>query len=623
MPARSSLHELAISTVYAIPLRAGDDLLGVIYLDRRSVQDQAPRAELALVESLAAYATVAVCNARMNGELSRRVQKLQVINDISLAISATLKVERLLSLILQHVLVLSGAEQGYILLGDGSELECLASLGTDGHPVSDVTFSRSIATRAITENRPICILDTHDDAVERSASIVALDLRSVICVPLLANQQRLGVLYVSSRVITKTFTPQDQSLLEAIANQAALAIRNAQLLDEQEQQIVELERALVLVKEAQTKAVTDGLTGLYNHVFFKEQLYNSVIEAERYGQPLSLIMIDLDHFKRINDRFGHQTGDQVLRQAASALRPLVRECDVLARYGGEEVAVLLPQTSLPGAHVVAERIREGLAELDVWSPEGEPVPVTASLGVAAHRPGLTATELLERADKALYSAKHGGRNRVCVHGQTVQLNTSELAELRQAQQESYLNTVTALSATVAAKGQGRLDDSQRLKDLVRKLSLALGLSEHQTREIELATILRDVGKIGVPDAILLKPGPLDPHEWELMRSHPAQGARIVQAGNLPGMAQAIRHHHERWDGKGYPDGLSGEDIPLTARIVSVLDAYWAMTHDRPYGGAKSHDEVLAILKDSAGSQFDPRVIEHFLGLDFGESPQSA
>ncbi|HEY9854224.1 MAG TPA: diguanylate cyclase [Stenomitos sp.] len=407
-----SVFELGLRSLIVLPLLLSEAVVGVIYVDRSSLAEPLTPPERSILESFATYAALAVHSVWANNEMSARVRKLQLINEVSLAISATRKIERLLSLILQHSLSLSGGDQGYILLGTHGDLKCLASLDSSGRPLETLAISRSIVSRCIDERRAICILDTGLDAANQTASVMALDLRSVICVPLVASQQQLGALYISSNAITKTFTAQDQSLLEAIANQAALTIQNAQLLEEQERQIHELERALQLVHEAQIKAVTDGLTGLFNHLFFKEQLINAMAEAERYGTPLSVIMVDLDHFKRINDTYGHQTGDEVLRQASACLRQTVRDSDIVARYGGEEMAVLLPHTDGAGGALAAERIRAAIAAMPLRTIAGEPFTVTASLGVASLRAGSTAVELLERADKALYTAKHRGRNQV-------------------------------------------------------------------------------------------------------------------------------------------------------------------------------------------------------------------
>lgn len=612
---RESMVRLEVKSVVAVPMKVGEAIVGFFYLDGSKRNDQFSAKELSLIESMVAYATMAVSNARMHAEVSARAQKLQLINDVSLAISATVELDQLLTLILHHSLSLSGGDQGYVLLGDNEmTLSCLASLDATGRAIDQLGVSHSIVARCIRENQSICILDTHSDLLVQTRSVMALDLRSIMCIPLVANQQQLGVLYISSQAINKTFTPKDQSLLEAIANQAALAIRNAQLLKEQEHQIQELERALQAVREAQERAMTDGLTGLYNHVYFKEQLYSTVLEAERYGHSVSVVLVDLDHFKRVNDSFGHQSGDEVLRQVSALIRKMVRDCDVVSRYGGEELALLLPQTDPHGAYIVSDRIRAAIEGLAINSMAGEPIPVTASFGVAAYRRGLTSVELIEAADKALYAAKHGGRNRVCVEGQEIKLSAEELRDIRETQQDTFLSTVAALSEAVEAKDRYTAGHSHHVEALARRLGEAMGLGGRQLKDVELAAVLHDVGKIGIPDAILQKPGPLTETEWEIMRTHPVQGARILQAGNLPGLAQAIRHHHECWDGNGYPDGLKGNEIPLAARIVAVIDAYGAMTTDRVYRKAIGKVRAIEELRTYAGTQFDPQVVQHFLRL---------
>ncbi len=460
-----------------VPLVIGGEAVGLVYLERRTFRAHFQRQDLDRLESLAAYATAAIHHERMDHENAVHLQKQRLINEVSLAINATLELDSLLSLILQRSLSLSGGEQGYILLGHSDDLTCLASLGSDGRPAEKLEISRSLVSRCLEEDRSICILDTHEDLTSRTDSVLALELRSVMCVRLAANQQRLGVLYISSRVITKTFTPEDQSLLEAIANQAALAIHHAQLLKEQERQISDLERTLKLLQEAQTKAITDGLTGLYNHAYFKEFMGKSVLKSERYGQPLSLIMVDLDHFKQINDTHGHPAGDEVLRRVADTVRRMVRDCDVLARYGGEELAILLPQTDLPGGSVLAERVRAAIANLAMTTTDGTPLSITASLGVATHRPGVSATQLLDHADKALYLAKHGGRNRVCTQDQVADL--AHVQQGRSAQLNTFLNMVSALSALESAQDQY----SQDRAAMTLELSRLLGEDVHMSSRI--------------------------------------------------------------------------------------------------------------------------------------------
>lgn len=602
------------SRLLAVPICNAHELLGLVYLERAPERAAFSDREVAKIEGLAAYSCLAITNSRFVSQITGQVRKYQNINEVSLAISAILQLDELLDLILERCLALTDGQQGYIFLGEGESLTCLASRDSAGKGIAEVEISRSILDRCIEESAPICILDTHDDETNLSASVMALDLRSVMAVPLVANQHHIGALYISSQAIAKTFSEQDKSLLEAIANQAALAIRNAQLVKEQEHQIVELERALELVKEAQRRAVTDGLTGLYNHVYFKEQLYGSVLEAQRYGQPLSIVILDLDHFKRINDTYGHRAGDEILQHAARICREAIRDCDLLARYGGEEIAFILPQTDRSGALIVADRVRSSLCAAPAQLSSGQEVTVTASLGVASHKHGWTATELFERADRALYVAKSNGRNGVWADGSTVAMPIDAMRQVRERTQEAFMDTVRALAEAVDAKDRYTGGHLRHVQAMVRHLGRELGLSEREVQEVELTAIMHDVGKIGIPDAILQKPAPLDDDEWVVMRTHPVLGARILQAGNLGKLAIGIRHHHERWDGQGYPDGLEGARIPLASRIVSVVDAWGAMTTDRVYRRSIGVERALVELKANAGTQFDPEVVAAFVRI---------
>lgn len=240
-----------------------------------------------------------------------------------------------------------------------------------------------------------------------------ISLGAGACLPLVLNGRLIGLVTLG-RQSGQPFQAKDLKEIEALSAQAALALAPYQLQEEQKLHLSKLEAVSRLYLDAQRKAVTDGLTGLITHAHFKEQLASRFFEARRFDQPLSLMFIDVDHFKRINDTYGHQTGDEVLRQVCRAIQERVRACDVAARYGGEEIAVLLPQTDLAGATILAERMREAIAELSITDLRGQAmVTVTASLGVSELDPDDQApADLIERADQAVYRAKHQGRNQV-------------------------------------------------------------------------------------------------------------------------------------------------------------------------------------------------------------------
>jgi diguanylate cyclase (GGDEF)-like protein/putative nucleotidyltransferase with HDIG domain len=322
-----------------------------------------------------------------------------------------------------------------------------------------------------------------------------------------------------------------------------------------------------------------------------------------------MIMMDLDLFKPYNDIYGHVAGDEVLRQVGQSVKRSVRGIDIPCRYGGEEFAIILPETRLDDAHIVAERIRKGI-ELEMFTKQ---VPLTASLGVASWpADGVTKEELVGCADAAMYLAKAMGRNRTCLSTEVVptQLPTSKTDE-RPSQE--ILGMVYALAAAVDAKDHYTYGHSKKVAQNAVALAEALDLPPAKTATIRAAAMLHDVGKIGIPDETLNKPDRLTEDEWKLLRTHPQMGAQIIRhVPDLVNCVPGMQHHHERWDGTGYPSGLKAENIPLDARIMAVADAYAAMTSVRPYRKAMSPPEAIEELRRSAGTQLDPKLTELFI-----------
>lgn len=374
------------------------------------------------------------------------------------------------------------------------------------------------------------------------------------------------------------------------------------------------------------RANTDSLTELFNHRYFQERLRSEIRRAERYERPLSVIMLDIDHFKTLNDTHGHPVGDSVLRDTARILEGEGRrDIDVITRYGGEEFALIVPETELEGAMIVAERIRLAIQRHAFLGKGGETIPVTVSLGVAQFPIHSSEPEgLIMAADLAMYQSKSMGRNMTTAFSSDTRTERDrDPYRLYLLLHASDMSTIEAMAAAVDTKSQRPSGFSKSVVTHSVKLAVALGLSEAEQKDIRLATLLHDIGKLGISEEILNKKEPLTQEEMNVIKSHPNLGYSVVQkSAHLRSMLPGILSHHEWWNGEGYPDGLKGEDIPLIARTISIVDAYHAMLTDRPHCGAKTVEEARAELRRCAGVQFDPHIVEVFLRILQDEDAES-
>ena len=371
------------------------------------------------------------------------------------------------------------------------------------------------------------------------------------------------------------FTDEDVKLAELLMLHASEAIKR-----------IETEQEMAYM------SLHDRLTGLYNRVYFEEE-----IQRLNYSRlyPISIISADIDGLKLINDTMGHSTGDDLLRSFAEILKANMRSSDVVSRFGGDEFAAILVSTDRPTAERVIERIRKAVARYN----ESRSGPfLSFSMGVATSNNGESSLlDCLKLADDLMYRDKLSRSNSV---------------------RSQMVNT---LLLTLAEKDHISGGHASRLQEMAIKLGKRMGLNSDQLVDLSLFAQVHDLGKVGIPDRILFKPGKLTEEEWGIMKLHPEKGYRIaVSSPDLSTVADLILKHHERWDGKGYPLGLEKTEIPIECRILSIVDAYDAMTNDRPYCKARSHSEALKEIERCAGTQFDPKIVEEFLKM-LQESPR--
>ncbi|HET7855443.1 MAG TPA: diguanylate cyclase [Gaiellaceae bacterium] len=360
------------------------------------------------------------------------------------------------------------------------------------------------------------------------------------------------------------------------------------------------QRSQLRALEAMRAALTDPVTGLGNRRRFDDRLSSEVPEMGR-DTPLSVCLLDVDGLKGINDRYGHPTGDRALQAVAARLGG----SGEAFRLGGDEFALLLPGVEADQARVLIE-----LVLIDVAREAGLDTPVRVSGGVAAYpRDGTTPASLVQRADEALYESKRNTRGRVQTRtAGDAELGVFSIVPNTPADRATRLRTALGLARTVDARDALEGSHSESVGRLAAAVAVRLGCDRDECDLVELAGRLHDLGKVAIPDEILEKAGPLDPDERRVLERHPVLAANMLESLGLVNISGWVLHHHERWDGTGYPDQLAGEEIPLVARILAAVESYDAMVSDHVYREALPRERALAELQLCAGTQFDPQVV---------------
>jgi diguanylate cyclase (GGDEF)-like protein len=373
--------------------------------------------------------------------------------------------------------------------------------------------------------------------------------------------------------------------------------------------------------QVEARAAHDRLTGVANRETLLITLASEIERATRHHKWLSVAFIDIDRFKPVNDTYGHHTGDAVLREIARLIGDNIRGSDLFGRYGGEEFMLILPETTPEEATVLAEHLRELVRDHQLAVAPSQGLQITISIGVAGDVGSqLQADRLVDQADAAMYAAKSLGRNRTYRYravDDNAPIRRAPISAERRAAataigQWASDTAAEALASVLAPQPHHRGQPSDMIATLATGIALHMGLPQDEIERIRIASLLHDLGKLAVPLEILDKRSALSDQEWQAIGEHPRIGQVILeQASSLREAVPTVLHHHERFNGGGYPHGLRGKEIPLGARIVAVADAYHAMIHDRPYRNAREHGHALAELRANAGTQFDPEIVDVF------------
>ena len=417
-----------------------------------------------------------------------------------------------------------------------------------------------------------------------------------------------------------------------------LAEKELNFLEMFAQQIEQAVTIAELFQVVREQAVTDSLTGLYNRRYFEEYTKKEALRALRQNQKFSVIGLDLDHLKQINDKFGHSYGDIAIKTVADVLKNNARSIDVAARMGGEEFNIILPGVDHEGAMIAAERIRKAIESQHIEKLNH----ITASIGVATfpdHTDDID--ELMEITDQAMYLSKRNGRNKVTLAVPVSDASWQEIAI------ETFVNILSEhripLEKSVSDKLCQKLSEMNVSKDvlfsvsdklsemynpqhedgmtkskvlLATSLAKRFDLSKEDTDKLKIAILLYDIGNLMIPKSILQKQGPLTEEELQSIKQHPIIAARDIlkPISHISGILDIVEHHHENWDGSGYPGNVAGKTIPLASQIVLIIDSYFALTEQRPYRNAMSKDEAIDVIRDDVGKKWSENLVNEFVSL---------
>ncbi|HUK56167.1 MAG TPA: diguanylate cyclase [Nitrospiria bacterium] len=556
-------------------------------------------------ETLPAVVENAVKKYRLETNMRETSLRTRRLYEISLSITKERKIEVLAQRLVYGAKRLFETQGAVLILihPETSEIHQAFSEGIDlqTDALKGPVSLAGVFGLAYIEKKPMVIEAADQHPLWRSTPAHEPPIRQILSVPLIQPGDRIGgVLTVGNKRNGKPFSSEDVDTLLTLSVHAAAAIDNARF-------VIEMEKY----------ASTDGLTGCLNHRELQGHLDQEVGRASRYGKDFSLLMIDVDHFKFINDAHGHPAGDLMLKSLVTVIHGLIRPVDLLARYGGEEFSVVLPETNREAARLVAERIRTAVDQAQFSTPQGQPVHLSVSIGIASFpHDANTRSGLINAADQALFTAKGGGRNQCCLYNETpVSLIQRDQARLETLLQDPILKSLADLAARIDARTPYFRDHSQKILQLGLKMAEALNLSEQDIRNLQWASLFHDIGMASVPESILNKWGPLTFEEQEAIRAHPHLAELLFRgSARFESAIPVVLHHHERYDGQGYPNGLRGEEIPFLARVLSVIDAYLALISVRPYQPRMTHEEAVSELRKNAGTQFDPKIVEALIDL---------
>ncbi|MBV8669033.1 MAG: diguanylate cyclase, partial [Candidatus Eremiobacteraeota bacterium] len=574
-----------------VPMKLGDRVVGVLSV-------QSPRAnsysqtDCDLLTAISEQAAVAVENLKNLRASTQRAADLNLLVEVASAVSSELDLHRVFAKIHEQVKRVIDAPLFFVALRAGESENVTLEYLVEGErifPPAEHSLRGTIVGRVIETSKPVLVRNTQerDRLTTKRIGEGPTTVQSIVAVPMNVGGKTIGAISTQSYE-ADAYDERHLKLLSAIAEQSAVAVQNAKLYE-----------------RAKELAENDALTGLPHQRSVQERLAYEVKRSRRSSSRLALLMMDIDKFKAFNDTYGHPVGDRVLKEVAAVLRRVARETDVIGRYGGDEFCAILPETDRESAWRFAERLEAEVAREPFQIDERQSIPIRLSIGIAVYPDECEGRDdLIGVADAALYAAKRGEAQRA--------MKSEDLM----ATLEGDLKPFAAYIAALANSSRTKRDQLIKVNKLASRYAKAVELDDHQRHVLLCSAALLDIGELAIPGLILSKPGKLEKEDYEIIKRHAELGYEMLKGlKDCDAIAMVVRHHQERYDGAGYPHGLAGDDIPLLSRILSVLEAYAAMTSDRPYRRAMSHEEAVTELRKSAGTQFEPKIVERFLTLE--------
>ncbi|PYV56455.1 MAG: hypothetical protein DMG98_12865 [Acidobacteria bacterium] len=603
------------------PILVNGRAAGVIAAMSTSHEYVFEQRDLEVLKTAAGQVSVAIENARLFAEEQRRSRQFAFLNSVSKTAISSEDAEQMLTEIVGNIQ--KNFQFDHIGIGildyATKEIEIRSEAGTTAHEKGKkVPLGTGILGRVARSGEASLVNASEAGQLQG----VLPDSRTVLCIPIAYGDTLLGVLNVESKQ-ENAISPEDVLVMNTLADLLATALHNS-----------------FVFQKLQTQSITDGLTGIKTRRFFWEALLAEWKRASRSGRPFSVVLVDLDKFKEVNDTLGHLEGDLVLARVGRLLEQKCRQSNVVARYGGDEFIILMPETGVEQAQILAERLRLWLAT-DPMLAEHH---ITGSFGVGSFPVhGFSAESIIRLADAGMYISKKAGGDRVstsddsakdeagAVHRQLVsgyiegflqreRTGPEHLEELvgtlrklvpGTIEQEAPLlkDSIEALARACESREVNASGHGEAVAQYCEMIGRALRLSQPEIRELGFAGRVHDVGKMFVPERVLNKHNALTEEEFALLKVHPRLGAEILATvPNGERMQKAIESHHECFDGSGYPAGLRGEEIPHWARIIAVADAYANLTTDRPLAPGKSSDQALVELEKYSGTKYDGMLV---------------